>query len=266
MNARPCRAHRIAKVRSAAAVAVSAAATFILFGLIGLIREGAASASSPEILIRRVDVAAPKKEEERRMPPRPQTEAERKPRREPERRKISARITENKGAAPKRSADPMRRFLVRADLASPIRSEGLDLADVAVSVPDSAEGFGGGGAETESATLGGEARGDASGREADRFPSLAADRSPVRTFYVEPIYPEAARRMGVEGWVEVEFTVGPDGRVSDARVVRSSGGGRLDDAAIAAVRRWLFRPALRDGKPVPATCYVKVVFRLVEDR
>ncbi|MCX7805351.1 MAG: energy transducer TonB [Planctomycetota bacterium] len=158
----------------------------------------------------------------------------------------------------------MRRFLVRADLAAPVRTGGLDLADVAVSVPDPGAEFGGGEDVAGSVDPVRGGRTDARGRGAE-VPGVTVDSPPVRTFYVEPVYPEAARRLGVEGWVEVEFAVGTDGRVSDARVLRSSGGGRLDEAALAAIRRWMFRPALRGGRPVPATCAVRVVFRL-EDR
>jgi protein TonB len=56
--------------------------------------------------------------------------------------------------------------------------------------------------------------------------------------------------------------VGRDGTVADARVERSSGSRDLDREALRAVRGWRFRPALRDGVPVPAAVLVPVRFAL----
>ena len=63
----------------------------------------------------------------------------------------------------------------------------------------------------------------------DRFNSRTA---------VLPVYPPEAAANGVQDVVIVEFTIGPDGRASDTRVVRSVPA--LDDAAVAAVERWEF--------------------------
>lgn len=61
-----------------------------------------------------------------------------------------------------------------------------------------------------------------------------------------PRYPADAQRAGIAGTVEVEFTVAPDGSVSDARAVSSSGPRRyardFEKEAVAAVRRWRFQP------------------------
>jgi protein TonB len=62
--------------------------------------------------------------------------------------------------------------------------------------------------------------------------------------------------------VLIQVSVLGDGRVGSARVASSSGHGSLDRAALKAVKRWRFRPALRGGKPVTATLMVPVVFRL----
>src|SRR4029453_777952 len=53
-----------------------------------------------------------------------------------------------------------------------------------------------------------------------------------------PVYPPEAAANGVQDVVIVEFTIGPDGKASDTRVVRSVPA--LDDAAVAAVERWEF--------------------------
>jgi TonB family protein len=62
--------------------------------------------------------------------------------------------------------------------------------------------------------------------------------------------------------VVLNILVGPDGRVIQVKVVRSLGLG-LDEQAVTAVRKWRFRAAIRDGKPVPAPAMVEVNFRLL---
>ena len=55
-----------------------------------------------------------------------------------------------------------------------------------------------------------------------------------------PRYPDAARRHGAQGIAQITLRLAANGRVSEVRVHRSSGDARLDDAALAAVRRWRF--------------------------
>ncbi len=63
---------------------------------------------------------------------------------------------------------------------------------------------------------------------------------PVLIKEVRPVYPEDALRAGVEGTVEVEVTIGTDGKVVDPRVIRSIP--MLNEAALTAVRQWEFHP------------------------
>lgn len=97
---------------------------------------------------------------------------------------------------------------------------------------------------------------------ADSMPSAGAvaPLSPLRN--PEPRYPAEARRRGWEGSVLLVARVAPDGACLDARVVESSGHRSLDEAALEAVRRWTFTPALRDGSPVEAEVEVPVNFVL----
>jgi protein TonB len=78
---------------------------------------------------------------------------------------------------------------------------------------------------------------------------------------VSPVYPAAARSDDLEGHVAVELVVEADGRVSDARVVASAGHG-FDEAALEAVRRYVFSPAERDGHRVRVRMPWTVQFRL----
>lgn len=65
-----------------------------------------------------------------------------------------------------------------------------------------------------------------------------------------PVYPELSRRLGEEGVVRLAVLILADGRVAEVSVARSSGFPRLDAAAVAAVRRWHYLPARRNGEPV----------------
>ena len=77
---------------------------------------------------------------------------------------------------------------------------------------------------------------------------------------VSPQYPDIAREAGVDGQVMVQALVGKDGKVKDVRVVKSIP--MLDAAAIAAVKQWVFKPALSNNKPVAVWVAVPVKFSL----
>jgi protein TonB len=68
----------------------------------------------------------------------------------------------------------------------------------------------------------------------------ASDLRPVST--PAPRYPPEALRSGPAGEVQVEFTVGSDGSVTSARVVRSNPPRVFDREAVSAVKRWRFEP------------------------
>jgi protein TonB len=77
---------------------------------------------------------------------------------------------------------------------------------------------------------------------------------------VPPVYPDLARDAGVDGTVLVQALVGKDGRVKDTKVVKSIP--MLDASAIAAVKQWVFKPALSNNKPVAVWVAVPVRFTL----
>jgi periplasmic protein TonB len=77
---------------------------------------------------------------------------------------------------------------------------------------------------------------------------------------VPPVYPDIAREAGVDGVVLVQALVGKDGKVKDVRVVKPIP--MLDDAAITAVKQWVFKPALSNNKPVAVWVAVPVRFSL----
>jgi protein TonB len=89
---------------------------------------------------------------------------------------------------------------------------------------------------------------------------LTADmQRPVLLVKVEPAYPEVARRAGIGGRVTVRAVIGEDGGVESAEVVASKNP-MFDQTALDAVRRWRYRPALMNGKPVRVYFVVVVDF------
>jgi protein TonB len=75
-----------------------------------------------------------------------------------------------------------------------------------------------------------------------------------------PKYPARALRNGEHGTVMVSAEIGVDGVPSSVDVARSSGSRSLDRAAVDAVRRWRFRPAMADGRPTPGRVQVPISF------
>jgi TonB family protein len=85
-------------------------------------------------------------------------------------------------------------------------------------------------------------------------------REPRKIKNVNPVYPDLARRARVQGIVILECTISESGAVTDVRVLR--GQAMLDQAAIDAVRKWVYEPTLLNGAPVPVVMTVTVNFRL----
>jgi TonB family protein len=75
---------------------------------------------------------------------------------------------------------------------------------------------------------------------------------------VPPVYPALAQSAHVSGAVTIEATIGTDGKVVDAKVVRSNP--MLDQAALDAVRQWEYLPTMLNGVPVPVLVTVTVNF------
>lgn len=77
----------------------------------------------------------------------------------------------------------------------------------------------------------------------------------------EAEYPPRALIDGVEGVVELKVQLNPKGGIDSVAVVRPLGHG-LDEAAVAAVRKFTFLPARYDGAPVPCTVKYHFHFKL----
>lgn len=79
---------------------------------------------------------------------------------------------------------------------------------------------------------------------------------------VDPAYPELARKARVQGNTAIELVVGTDGLVTDARALSSTGLKLLDEAAVSAVKQWVFTPATLNGRPISVYYNVTIVFKL----
>ena len=77
-----------------------------------------------------------------------------------------------------------------------------------------------------------------------------SDRDVVPLVRVDPDYPPRARQRGIEGYVDLEFTIGPTGAVENPRVIGANPTGVFDEAALRAVRRWRYNPKLENGVAV----------------
>jgi TonB family protein len=82
------------------------------------------------------------------------------------------------------------------------------------------------------------------------------------THYVTPEFPSAARERAMSGWVDVQFMVLIDGSVSDISVIGADPAGSFEQSATDAVRKWKYRPVLRDGQPINQRARVRVRFAL----
>jgi len=85
-------------------------------------------------------------------------------------------------------------------------------------------------------------------------------KEPKKLKSVVPVYPAIATQARVQGVVILECTISPQGKVTDVKVLR--GIPLLDQAAIDAVKQWVYTPTLLNGVPVPVIMTVTVNFKL----
>lgn len=92
--------------------------------------------------------------------------------------------------------------------------------------------------------------------------AITSEARPDHSRNPPPRYPELARRNGWEGQIMVRVRVSPQGRVVSAEITRASSYGILDQAALRAVKTWIFRPRMAGGHAVEAVVEVPVNFSL----
>ena len=80
--------------------------------------------------------------------------------------------------------------------------------------------------------------------------SAGSDTDVIPLVRIAPEYPPRALRRGIEGWVQVQFTITPTGAVTDAKVVAADPPGLFDEAAIRSILRWRYNPKVEGGVAV----------------
>jgi len=91
---------------------------------------------------------------------------------------------------------------------------------------------------------------------------VAVEEMPVEIQHETPIYPEMAELTEKSGTVWVQALVDKEGRVRDARVLKSSGTNvGFEEAALEAAYKNVYRPAIQNGNPVPVWVSYKVDFK-----
>src|SRR2546426_1132493 len=92
----------------------------------------------------------------------------------------------------------------------------------------------------------------------DEYPYV--EEIPQVVTKVAPVYPPDAAKAGIQGTVMLQVLVGKDGLVKQTRIASSTPA--LDAAAQTAVRQWVFKPALDNGKPTPVWVALPMKFTL----
>jgi protein TonB len=78
--------------------------------------------------------------------------------------------------------------------------------------------------------------------------------------YVAPEYPQRALERNLEGWVDVEFTVGTDGKTRNVSVTAASHEAFFRREATDAVSKWQFEPRVFMGRAIEQTAYTRMRF------
>jgi len=95
--------------------------------------------------------------------------------------------------------------------------------------------------------------------------SVQVDKYPEPITRVDPVYPDLARKAGIEGKVIVKLLVDVHGKVIDSMVMNFEGpnaSAGLQESALAAAKQWTFKPAEADGKPVAVWVVLPFQFKL----
>lgn len=90
----------------------------------------------------------------------------------------------------------------------------------------------------------------------------AFDEAPILIESIKPIYPEAARGVGIEGTVLLRLLIDEDGKVAEAEIMRSNVTSSMEKAAIDAALGYRFLPAKQRNVPVKAHVALPIIFKL----
>ena len=88
------------------------------------------------------------------------------------------------------------------------------------------------------------------------------EQSLTRLNKLDVQYPTRALQSGVEGWVELAYTVGPDGAVSSVKVMNATPPRTFESSASKAVSRLRYQPVIQGGKAIAVGTQVRIVYRV----
>lgn len=109
----------------------------------------------------------------------------------------------------------------------------------------------------------GTAAGTAAQQDQVYRPGQPGVTNPVVISEKKPSYTAAAMRAQITGSVEMQAVIDAEGKPTDIRVVRSLDAlYGLDQNAVEALKEWRFKPATREGKPVPILVTIEMSFTL----
>ena len=94
------------------------------------------------------------------------------------------------------------------------------------------------------------------------FELSEVDTPPRVTRKAPAMYPFGAKRQGIRGKVLIRCLVGIDGVAGKHKILVSKPEGVFDEAALAALKRWRFKPGILAGEPVPTWVRVPFTFEL----
>ncbi len=98
----------------------------------------------------------------------------------------------------------------------------------------------------------------------DNYGMAEVDQVPVAILKPRPVYPYRARRLNLDGEVDVKFLVDTAGQVSRISILRSSPPKLFEDSVLAALASWRFSPGMVKRRPVNTWVTTTIAFRINE--
>jgi len=161
---------------------------------------------------------------------------------------------------------PPAPIMENVNVAAPQMDDAPALAPMSLSdlesalAPGGGGGMFGGGGGFQSGRIGGKGGPGGTGTDMDQAFSMAdLDQKPRAIYQPAPTYPASLRSRKIDGVVTVLFVVDSNGRVTNAKVEKSSDPA-FDKPALDAVRKWKFDPAMKEGRKVSAKMRAPIRF------
>ena len=161
---------------------------------------------------------------------------------------------------------PPAPIMENVNVAAPQMDDAPALAPMSLSdlesalAPGGGGGMFGGGGGFQSGRIGGKGGPGGTGTDLDQAFSMAdLDQKPRAVYQPAPTYPASLRSRKIDGVVTILFVVDSNGRVTNAKVEKSSDPA-FDKPALDAVRKWKFDPAIKEGRKVSAKMRAPIRF------